>query len=158
LVVKGCSNIFAAVLKQTVNLNLSQQYRPTVWKQAGIVPVKKKKARMPLLDITDTYAVLINFPNYFNLLLVTMFHNTHSLNLNSCRHGFAKSESTITNLVFFLRSITPLVGFLNEGDATHFDISSACYLEPHTLLLHKRCAFAVCGGYVNWCRSPLTNR
>jgi hypothetical protein len=38
-VIKGCSEIFIPVLKHLFNLRLSQQYFPTEWKQAAIVPV-----------------------------------------------------------------------------------------------------------------------
>jgi hypothetical protein len=51
-VIKGCSDVFVPVLKHIFNLNLSQQYFPTLWKQAAIIPVLKK-AKAPLLATTD---------------------------------------------------------------------------------------------------------
>jgi hypothetical protein len=42
-VIKGCSEIFVPVLKNIFNLSLPQQYFPTVWKQAVIVPCFKNR-------------------------------------------------------------------------------------------------------------------
>jgi hypothetical protein len=42
-VMKGCSEIFVPVLKDIFNLSLTQNYFPTVWKQAAVVPVFKKR-------------------------------------------------------------------------------------------------------------------
>jgi hypothetical protein len=42
-VIKGCSEIFVLVLKHIFNLSLTQHYFPTVWKQAAVVPVFKKR-------------------------------------------------------------------------------------------------------------------
>jgi hypothetical protein len=41
-VIKGCSEIIVPVLKHIFNLSLTQNYLPTVWKQAAVVPVFKK--------------------------------------------------------------------------------------------------------------------
>jgi hypothetical protein len=41
-VIKGCSEIFLPVLKHIFNLSLTQNYFPTVWKQAAVVPIFKK--------------------------------------------------------------------------------------------------------------------
>jgi hypothetical protein len=38
---KGCTDICVPILKHNFNLSLSQQYFPTLWKQAAIVPVLK---------------------------------------------------------------------------------------------------------------------
>jgi hypothetical protein len=50
-IIKGCSDVFVPVLKHIFNLSLSQQYFPTLWKEAAIIPVLKK-AKAPLLVTT----------------------------------------------------------------------------------------------------------
>jgi hypothetical protein len=65
---------------------------------------------------------------------------------------------TITNSIIQLDSLTPLVGFQNQGDPIYFDLTSTFYLQPHTLLLHKFSAFGLPGGHVTCCHSYLTNR
>jgi hypothetical protein len=42
-VVKGCSKITVPVLKHIFNVSLTQHYFPTIWKQAAVVPVLKKR-------------------------------------------------------------------------------------------------------------------
>jgi hypothetical protein len=42
-VTKGCSEIFVPVIKHIFNLSLTQHYFPTIWKQAAVVPVFKKR-------------------------------------------------------------------------------------------------------------------
>jgi hypothetical protein len=42
-VTKGCSETFVPVLKHIFNLSLTQNYFPTIWKQAAVVPVFKKR-------------------------------------------------------------------------------------------------------------------
>jgi hypothetical protein len=75
--------------------------------------------------------------------------------LSAC---FAKSKSTITNLVTYLDFITPLVSSQGQANAIYFDLSSTFDLVIHTLLLQKLSAFGLSGGYVNWFCSYLTNR
>jgi hypothetical protein len=41
-IIKGCTDIFVPLLKHIFNLSLAQQYFPTQWTQAAIVPVYKK--------------------------------------------------------------------------------------------------------------------
>jgi hypothetical protein len=41
-IIKGCTDIFVLILKHIFNLNLSQQFLPTLWNQAAIVLVLKK--------------------------------------------------------------------------------------------------------------------
>lgn len=72
-VIKGCTDtdILVPFLKNIFNVSLYQQNFPTLWKQAAI-SLLLKKALVPLLVITDQYPCSTIFPNYFNLLLVTM--------------------------------------------------------------------------------------
>jgi hypothetical protein len=73
-IIKEFTDIFVSALKHSFNRSLSQQHFPALWKQAAIASVrKKKKATVPLLAITDQYLLSIIFPNYLNLLFMTMF-------------------------------------------------------------------------------------
>jgi hypothetical protein len=51
LIITGFSDIFVLVLKHTFNVSVSQQYFPTLWKQAALFPFSIK-ATAPLLAIT----------------------------------------------------------------------------------------------------------
>jgi hypothetical protein len=77
-------------------------------------------------------SILNNFSTLFEFVTHDHVSQYPQFKLYSSRHGFAKSKSTITNLITYY----PLVGFQRQDDAINFDISNACYLEPHTLLLH----------------------
>jgi hypothetical protein len=111
-----------------------------------------KTATLPLLKITDTSIFLIIFSNYFNLLIMNIFH----VKLNHCQHGFTRSKFTIINFVksWFYQ---PLVGPQLQADIIYFDFRSTSDLIPHTLLPHNLSLFGL-GGYVNWFRRYLTNR
>jgi hypothetical protein len=45
-IIKGCTDIFVHVLKHILSLSLPEQYLPTLWKQAAIVPVLKKRQQL----------------------------------------------------------------------------------------------------------------
>jgi hypothetical protein len=41
-IIKGCSSIFIHILRHIFNLSLTQQYFPSAWKEAAVVPVFKR--------------------------------------------------------------------------------------------------------------------
>jgi hypothetical protein len=156
-IIKGCAPIFVPIFKHIFNLSLSQQYFPTLWKQAAVVPIPKK-GNSASVNSYRPISILNNFSKLFEFLVHD--HASHYLKsiFNPCQHGFTKCKSTTTNLVSYLDYITPLVGSQRQVDAIYFDLTSAFDLVPHTLLLHKLSALGFSGGYVNWIRSYLTNR
>jgi hypothetical protein len=103
-------------------------------------------------------SILNNFSKLFELVIHDHISHYLKFKLNPCQHGFTKSKSTITNLVSYLETISPLVTSQGQADAICFDLSSAFDLVPHTPLLHKLSTFGISDGYVNWFSSYLTNR
>jgi hypothetical protein len=61
-VINGCSKIFVPVLKFIFNLSLSQNTFPSFWSQEAIVPVSKKKKKLPLIEITGPLLSSTHFP------------------------------------------------------------------------------------------------
>ena len=78
--------------------------------------------------------------------------------LNPKQHGFVKMKSTTTHFVTYLGFISPLVSFQRQVDYIYFDFSSAFDFVPHSILLHKLCAYGLSDSYVNWYRNYLTGR
>jgi hypothetical protein len=50
LIIKGCSAIFIHILRHIFNLSLTQQYFPTAWKEAAVVPVSKRGSHVEQLQ------------------------------------------------------------------------------------------------------------
>jgi hypothetical protein len=107
--------------------------------------LKKKQ-----LATTDQFPFLIFFSKLFELVIKDHISHYLKFKLNPCQHGFTKSKSTVTNLVSYLESISPLVTSQGRADAIYFDLSSAFDLVPHTPLLHKLSIFGLSDDYVNW--------
>jgi hypothetical protein len=66
LFIKGCSDVFVPVLKHIFNLSLSQQYFPTLWKQAAIIPVLKKGKSTSVSNYRPI-TLLCNFSKIFEI-------------------------------------------------------------------------------------------
>jgi hypothetical protein len=77
--------------------------------------------------------------------------------LNPNQQGFIKMKSTMS-LVTYLDFISPLVSSQQQADSVYFDFSIAFDFVPHSVLLHKFCAYDISDSYVNWFRSYLTDR
>jgi hypothetical protein len=107
-VIKGCSIIFVSILRHIrFNMSLTQQYLPTVWKEAAIVPVLKI-VKYAAVSNYRPISILGNFSKLFELII--HYHVSHYVKCNHNQHGFAKSKCTVTNVVTFLDFVTPLVG------------------------------------------------
>jgi hypothetical protein len=109
--------------------------------------LSSKEETVPLLATTNSSRFLTICLKYFNLLYMTIFHMTSSLN------GIPVSHESCN--LFWLYS--PLVGAQRQADAIYFDLTSAFDLVPHTMLLQKLCALGFSGSYVNWFHSYITN-
>jgi hypothetical protein len=155
--IKGYTDIFEPVLKHIFNLSLSQQYFPTLRKQAAIVPFFKKGSGASI-SAYRPISLLNNFSKLFEFVIHDHVSHYLKVKISPYQHGFTKSKSAITNLVTYLDFISPLVGSQTQADAIYFDLSNAFDLVPHSLLLHKLSAFGHSGGYINWFRSYLPNR
>jgi hypothetical protein len=107
-VIKGCSEIFAPIVKFIFNLSLFQNNFPNLWKQAAIVPVCKKGKASSVGNYRP-----IAIPNHFSTALEFIIHDhvSHILKYksNPSWHDFIKSKSTVTNLVIFLDFVTLIV-------------------------------------------------
>jgi hypothetical protein len=109
-----------------------------LWKQAAIIPVckKKKVTTTPLLAITKPHPSLIIF-RFIRICYLLSYFVLSKIKISSCRHGFSKSKSIITNFETNLDFLTPLVGSENQDETTYFDQSNAFDFVPHSLLLLK---------------------
>jgi hypothetical protein len=65
-IINGCADIFVPILKHIFNLGLFQQYFPTLWKQAAIVPVIKKGKSTSVSNYRPI-SLLNNFSKIFNM-------------------------------------------------------------------------------------------
>jgi hypothetical protein len=101
------SEVFVPVLKFILNLSLSQQKFPTLWKQAAVVPVFKKDNCASVSNYRPI-PILNNFYKVFEFIIHDHVSHYFKCKLNPCQHGFTKSVSSITNLVKYLDFFLPL--------------------------------------------------
>jgi hypothetical protein len=153
--IKGCSVIFIPILRHIFNLSLTQQYLPTVWKEAAIVPMFERGSYASV-NSCSPISIISNFSEL--LEFITHDHILHYVKLNPNQHGFTRTSSTVTNLVTFFDFMTPVVCGQREADAVCFDLSNAFDIISHNMLLHKLSCFGFSDGYISWLRSYLTNR
>jgi hypothetical protein len=127
-VIKGCSGDFVPVLKHIFNLSLSQQYFPTLCKQAAIIPALKKGKSTSVSNYRPI-TLLCNFSKIFEMFIHD--HVSHHLKskINPYQHGFSKTKSGSTNVVTFVDFITHLVCSQGQADAIYFDLSKLSTLS-----------------------------
>jgi hypothetical protein len=145
------------VLKLIFNLSLSKQQFPSLWKQADIIPVFKKRSSTSDINYRPA-SILNNFSKVSEFIIYEHVFYYFKSKLNICQHGFTKSKTTVTNLVTYLDLVNYLVCYRSQVDAIYFNLSSASGLVPHALLLHKLTDYGLSASYVNWFHSYLTNR
>jgi hypothetical protein len=71
-IIKGCTDRVVPALKRIFNLSLSQQYFPTIWKQAATVLVSKKGNRSSDSNYRRIF-LLNNFSKLFEFVIMDMF-------------------------------------------------------------------------------------
>jgi hypothetical protein len=63
-VMKGCSVIFVPILRHVFNISLTQQYFPTLWKEAAIAPVFERGSHTAV----SKYRPISILSNFFPML------------------------------------------------------------------------------------------
>jgi hypothetical protein len=108
-------------------LSLTQQYFPTVWKEATIVPLFKRGNHAVLSNYRHI-SILSNVAELFEFIIHDHVLNYFKLNPN--KHGFTKSKFTVTDLVTFLDFLTLVVRGQRQADAVYFDFQMLLTLTP----------------------------
>ena len=99
-------------------------------------------------------SLLNNVSKVFKFVVHSHMSHYFTSKLNPNQNGFVKMKSSTTNLVTNLDFISPLFSSQSQVDSVYFDFSSV----PHSVLLHKLCAYGLSDSYINWLRSYLTDR
>jgi hypothetical protein len=107
-IIKGCSTIFASLLKYSFELSLSQEHFPTQCKIVITVPILKK-SNSSFVSNYRPISLLNNFSKVFEFVVHSQMSYYFTSKLNPNQHGFVKMKSTTTNLVAYLDFISPLV-------------------------------------------------
>jgi hypothetical protein len=138
-IIKCCSGTFFSILGYIFNLSLTQQCFPAARKEAASAPVFKRRNHAVVSNYRPIYIL-----NDFSKLLPFIIHEhvSHYAKFNPTQHGFTRTKSTVTNMVTFLDSLTPVVCGQRQAGALYFDPSNAFDLVPHNMLLHKSFGFS----------------
>jgi hypothetical protein len=100
-IIKGCSTIFAPLLKYIFDLSLSQEHFPAQWKKAVIVPILKKGDSSFVRNYRPI-SLLNNFRKVSEFAIHDHMSHYFKHKLHPSQHGILKYKSTATNLVTYL--------------------------------------------------------
>ena len=78
--------------------------------------------------------------------------------INSSQHGFLKSKSCLTNLLFFFEEITKCVDEGSPVDIIYLDFQKAFDRVPHQRLIIKLKSHGIGISIINWIEQWLTDR
>jgi hypothetical protein len=120
------------------------------------VPILKK-GNSSFVSNYRPISLLNNFSKVFEFVVHSQMSHYFTSKLNPNQHDFVKMKSTTTNLVTYLDFISPLVSSQRQVDSIYYDFSSALEFFPHSVLLHKLCAYGLSDSHVNWFRIYLTD-
>ena len=138
-------------LAKLFNLSLEEGIVPSEWKGANITPLFKKGSR----NKPDNYRP-VSLTSVVCKLLETLIKDhiveflvKHKL-INTSQHGFLKTRSCLTNLLYFLEEITKWVDDGSPVDVVYLDFQKAFDKVPHQRLLLKLKAHGIGNDVVNW--------
>ena len=88
---------------------------------------------------------------------MVVFLVKHKL-INTSQHGFIKTRSCLTNLLYFLEEITKCVDDGSKVNVVYLDFQKAFDKVPHQRLLLKLKAHGIDNDVINWIEECLTHR
>jgi hypothetical protein len=121
-IIKGCSEIFVPVLKHMFNLSLSNGVFPSLWKEEAVVRIFKKGSCAVMTNYRHI-SLLNNFSKFFEIIIHDQLSYYFKSKLHPSQHGCIKSKSTVTNLITYLNTVTPIVSSQGQMDAIYFDLT-----------------------------------
>ena len=153
----GVDGIPPKLLKEMSTPLLEKGIVPSEWKKANITLLFKKGSR----NKPENYRP-VSLTSVLCKLLETLIRDhmveflvKHKL-INTSQHGFLKSRSCLTNLLYFFEEITKWVDDRSPVDVVYLDFQKAFDKVPHQRLLLKLKAHG--NDVINWIEKWLTHR
>ena len=138
-------------LARVFNLSLKEGVVPFEWKETNIIPLFKNNGMMRNKSENYRTVSLVIYKLLERLIKYHMvdFLVRHKL-LNSSQHGFIKSRSCLTNMLWFLEEITK---WLDEGSPVYIiylDFQKKFDKVPHQRILLKLKARGIGDSIIDW--------
>lgn len=157
-IVHDCAYIFSIPLARIINLCLTSNVFPEVWKTSKVRPIYKKKGDTNNVVNYRPITIICNFAKGFEMFLHSFIYENIQGQLNIHQHGFVRGRSTITNLFCVTQYISNIVDAGGQVDVIYTDISKAFDRLDHDILLQTLAAFGFSPKLITFFTSYLTNR
>ncbi|BHF66445.1 hypothetical protein SprV_0200946200 [Sparganum proliferum] len=158
-ILKELAGELSKPLSMLFHTSFETGYLPPDWKSAWITPLYKGGSRVSAnnyrpVSLTSIYCKIME--KIIKQQLMQFLEQNHLL--SDPQHGFRKSRSCVTNLLYCLKHWTRAV---DRGDMVHviyIDFKKAFDSVPHHRLLYKLSRAGVRGKLLMWIRSFLIGR
>ena len=147
------------VLTHIINLSISHQTFPVLWKHAKVIPLHKKDemlypknyrpvSLLPVLSKVLERCVFVQMVNY--LEETELLHPSH--------HGFRAKHSTVSALIQMFDSWIEAFEDDKVSAVIMLDMSAAFYVVDHEILLGKLALYGFEESALSWTNSYLSGR
>ena len=140
-------------IEHVFNMSLPEGIVPLEWKEANIIPSFKKGSRNKSVNYRPVSLTSVICKLLESIIRdhIMDFLIKHTL-INPSQHGFLKSKSCLTNVLFFFEEITKWV------DVIYLDFQKAFDKVPHQRLILKLKSHGIGISIINWIEQWLTDR
>ena len=146
-------------LTHLVNLSITSQTFPTVWKTAKIIPRYKKEDPLspPNYRPVAILPILSKILEKSIFLQIIEYMDTNQL-IHPNHHGFRAAHSTTTGLIQMYDAWVEAVEHKQYTGVCFLDLSAAFDIVDHPLLLEKLKLYGFTDNSLNWMESYLSGR
>jgi len=157
--VKQCIQLIKRPFAHIYNVLLNSGIFPDEWKTAKVKPLYKKGDRYDMCD----YRPISIIPVFAKLLERLMYNRIISFLCENkifkeAQHGFRKFKCIETDVQSFIEMIQEALDKQVYTIGTFIDLTKACDVLNHKLLLEKLFCYSIKGSTDSWFRSYLISR
>lgn len=160
VMLKALSTSVTSPITKIINMSISQNIFPSMWKPAIVAPIFKSGdphsmsnyRPISILPTVSKIAEKLIAKQIINHL------NTTPFALHPMQFGFRANYSTETATCFFTENIRALLDWGGVVGAVFLDLRKAFDTVNYTILLAKLCSFNFSSATLKWTESYLTDR
>jgi len=160
VMIKAFSTSVTPPITKVINLSISQNLFPSMWKTAVVIPVFKSGDPHPMSNYRPI-SILPTVSKIAEKLIAKQIINhlnTTTYTLHPMQFGFRVKYSTETATCFFTENIRALLDQGGVAGAVFLDLRKAFDTVNYKILLTKLCNFNFSSDALKWVESYLTDR
>ena len=157
--IKELKNEISPILTLIFNKFLTDNFVPSDWKLANVIPLFKKGSKLDKANYRPISLTSIIGKLFESVIVEKLrFYFESSNVISNSQHGFRVGRSCLTNLICFYDKVIKSVDQGKSYDIVFLDFSKAFDKIPHKKLISK--LFMSCGNVklTNWVENWLTDR